>query len=326
VLALKKAEQGQELIVRLVETDGKAAADVHLTFAAPLVSAREVNGQEMPLGPAKTANGQLVTSFSPYQVRTFALKLVAPAKTVPAPQSRPLPLKYDASVATFTGKPSEGCFDCFLDEPTAPQGRALPAEMLPASIEYAGIHFNLAAPGKPNAMSAHGQAIPLPAGKFNRLYLIAAAANGDQKAAFRVDDHALDLTIQEWNGKVGQWDNRSWSTRQEPIPLRPGAPAPPPGAPPRMRTVMDFGGKVTPGFIKRDDIAWYSSHLHNGDGAFEPYAYSYLFVYPIDLPANAKTLTLPDNPRIRILAITAANESGEVHPAQPLYDTLIPVQ
>jgi len=89
---------------------------------------------------------------------------------------------------------------------------------------------------------------------------------------------------------------------------------------------MDFGGKVTPGFIKRDAIAWYASHLHNSDGGFEAYAYSYLFIYPIDLPANAKTLTLPDNPRIRILAISAANETGEVHPAQPLYDTLIPAQ
>src|SRR5262249_31460407 len=159
VLALKKAEQGEEIIVRLVEIDGKAASDVHLTFAAPLASAREMNAQEMPLGAAKTTNGELVTSFTPYQLHTFALKLAAPIKTVSASQSRPLALAYDASVATFTGKPSEGCFDCFLDEPTASQGKALPAEMLPASIEYAGIHFTLAAPGKPNAVSAHGQAI-----------------------------------------------------------------------------------------------------------------------------------------------------------------------
>src|SRR5205807_6210464 len=35
VLALKKAEQGSEMVVRLVELDGKAAPDVHLSFAAP---------------------------------------------------------------------------------------------------------------------------------------------------------------------------------------------------------------------------------------------------------------------------------------------------
>ena len=193
--------------------------------------------------------------------------------------------------------------------------------MLPTQLEFGGINFILATFGKRNAVSAHGQTIQLPAGKFTRLYLL-AAANYDQRAIFRVDDKPIDLTIQEWTGKIGQWDNRSWSTRQEIIPLRPGAPAPPPGAPPRMRTVLDFDGRTTPGYIKRADVAWYASHIHNPDGNFEPYTYSYLFVYPIDLPPNAKTLTLPDNQRIRILAITATDEAGTVRPAQPLYDTL----
>ncbi|HWX53171.1 MAG TPA: glycoside hydrolase family 38 C-terminal domain-containing protein [Verrucomicrobiae bacterium] len=321
LLALKRAEQGDEIIVRLVEVDGRAAPDVHLTFAAPVVSAREVNGQEMSVGAARTAKGGLVASFTPYQLHTFALKLGPAAKKVPAPQSHPLTLTYDTSVASFEDKPSGGCFDCLLDEPTAPQGKALPAEMLPTAIEYAGIRFHLAAAGKPNAVSAQGQTITLPVGKFARLYLLAAAI-GDQKGTFILGGRPVELTIQDWTGKIGQWDTRSWSTRQEPIPLRPGAPAPPPGAPPRMRTIMDFSGKITPGFIKRDDVAWFASHVHGPDGNFEAYTYSYLFAYPIDLPANARTLTLPDNPRIRILAITATNEAGEVRPVQPLYDTL----
>jgi alpha-mannosidase len=33
-------------------------------------------------------------------------------------------------------------------------------------------------------------------------------------------------------------------------------------------------------------------------------------------------VTLPDNDKIRILAITVSDESNEVRPAQPLYDTL----
>ncbi len=78
---------------------------------------------------------------------------------------------------------------------------------------------------------------------------------------------------------------------------------------------------ITPGFIKRAPVAWFASHRHGADGANEPYAYSYLFAYTIDLPAGAKALALPNNERIRILAITVANEVGEVRPAQPLYDT-----
>ena len=286
-------------------------------------SLSEVNAQETrsSLDGTTVYAGPLVADFTPYQLHTFVVSLPPSASKVAAPQSKAVKLDYDVSVATEEGKPAEGCFDCLLSDPTAPQGKSLPAEMLPQVIDYAGIHFSLAAPGKPNAVSAHGQTIKLPEGNFNRIYLLAAAA-GDQTETFKVGDKETELKIQDWSGYIGQWDNRSWNTHQEPIKSRPGSPSAMPGAPPRMRAVMEFAGKITPGYIKRDDVAWYASHLHNADGAFEPYSYSYLFAYPIDLPPGAKTLTLPNNERIRILAITVANESGEVKPAGPLYDRL----
>jgi hypothetical protein len=45
-------------------------------------------------------------------------------------------------------------------------------------------------------------------------------------------------------------------------------------------------------------------------------------VYPIDLPADAKSIRLPDNDKVRILAVSVADENPEVEPAQPLYDVL----
>ena len=128
----------------------------------------------------------------------------------------------------------------------------------------------------------------------------------------------VELTIQDWGGYIGQWENRVWTSRQEPVPPRPGSPA---NAPPRMRTVTEVAG-LTPGFIKRMPVAWFASHRHDTDGTNEPYAYSYLFAHAIDLPAGARTLTLPFNDRIRILAVTVAEEESLVRPAQPLYDTL----
>ena len=79
---------------------------------------------------------------------------------------------------------------------------------------------------------------------------------------------------------------------------------------------------IKPGYIKRADLAWYCSHHHNVKGENVPYRYSYLFAYPIDLPAGAKTIKLPKNDEIRILAISVAEENPEVRPAQPLYDVL----
>jgi alpha-mannosidase len=40
------------------------------------------------------------------------------------------------------------------------------------------------------------------------------------------------------------------------------------------------------------------------------------------VPQNAQTLTLPNNDKIRILAVSVAEENPELKPAQPLYDML----
>ena len=63
-------------------------------------------------------------------------------------------------------------------------------------------------------------------------------------------------------------------------------------------------------------------HYKAAEGVNEPYAYSYLFAYSIPLPEGARTVTLPDNNKVRILAMTVSDESSETLPAQPLYDTL----
>jgi alpha-mannosidase len=323
VLALKKAELGDEIILRLVELDGKPQQNVKITFAAPITSAREVNGQEQPLGPATVADGALVTSFRPFQLRTFVLKLAAPPAKLAASQSQSVKFGYDLSVATLHGHTADGSFDIALNLPTAPQGKALPAEMLPRDVEFAGIHFELAPGGKgqANAATAHGQTIALPAGNFNRLYLLAAARAADQRATFRVADKPAELNIQEWTGYVGQWDNRAWQPREEKIEQHPGEQLRP--GQPHVR-LNPYGEviEIVPGFIKRADIAWYASHRHNSDGSSEPYQYSYLFAYAIDLPAGATALTLPKDDRIRILAITVAREHGSARPVQPLYDVL----
>jgi len=79
---------------------------------------------------------------------------------------------------------------------------------------------------------------------------------------------------------------------------------------------------IKPAFVKRADVAWFASHHHTADGANAPYAFSYLFAYALDVPANAKSITLPNDDQIRILAISAADEPAPVVAAQPLYDTL----
>jgi alpha-mannosidase len=91
------------------------------------------------------------------------------------------------------------------------------------------------------------------------------------------------------------------------------------GNQPRMIDAMDH---LNPGYIKPADIIWFASHHHDATGANQFYSYSYLFAYPIELPAGAMSIVLPNNDKIRILAISVANEPATARPAAPLHDTL----
>ncbi len=300
VLAVKKAEQSDEVIVRLVELDGKPQADVRLSFAAPVTAAREVNGQEQPVGPATVTAGALVASFGAYQPRTFALRLGAPAAKVAEMRSTPVSLSYDVAAASYGGQHSETGFDG--------KGNSLPAEMLPAEITFNDVRFKLAEAktGSPNAVTAKGQSIDLPAGRFNRVYLLAASADGDQKATFDLGGKQTELDIQDWGGFIGQWDDRQWSGASLDV---------------DHAKYGDMTG-LKQGYIKRADLAWYCDHHHDADGKNVTYRYSYLFGYAIDLPPGTKTIKLPQNDKIRILAISVADDGPMAKPAEPLYDVL----
>jgi alpha-mannosidase len=109
----------------------------------------------------------------------------------------------------------------------------------------------------------------------------------------QVGNTIVSLNVQDWGGFIGQWDNRVWEQKE-------------------------CTGLI-PGYIKRAPVAWYASHRHASDGRNEAYAYSYLFSYVIDLPADAKTVILPNNGKIRIFAATVSDEEAEARPALPLY-------
>jgi alpha-mannosidase len=319
VIALKKAEDSDEVVLRAVELDGKQAANVRFSFAGPLSEAREINAQEQPIGSAEVIDGALATSFTAYQPRTFALRLKPAASHVNAAHGEPVRLTYSLATATNDDTKTNG-------EGMDGKSDALPAEMLPAAIDYNGIQFSLpsAATGVPNAIVANGQQIDLPKGEFNRLYILAASSDGDQSADFRVGDHDAKLVVQSWDGFIGQWDDRVWNNKKQ----RDWAtsahhtvwPAPDmaarEGDHPSPRYPDDYVG-LAPGYIKPSSLAWFASHHHTADGLNEPYQYSYLFAYSLDLPKNARTLALPNNSKIRILAITVASVPPNIELATP---------
>ena len=340
VLALKKAEMSDEVVLRMVDLDGKPEQNVRVKFAGPITAARAVNGQEQPLGSATVVDGALETSFKPYEPETFAIKLGTAPVQLNSVKSEPVSLKYDLAAATDDDTKSTGGFDA--------KGDALPAEMLPADLAFNDVNFKLAPGGasKPDALIAKGQTIQLPSGNFNKVYILAASDDGDQQAAFEVGKKPIELNVENWGGFIGQWDTRLWKPAPDTVPVRQfGSNSPAKEVPLRKvwavsanhstwpdityrgspywapRYPEDYLG-LRPGFIKPATLAWYASHHHTPDGLNEPYEYSYLFSYGIPLPPHASTITLPANSKIRILAISVANENPAIKPVQPLYDKL----
>lgn len=296
VRAVKLAENNDQTIVRLQELDGTNAA-VTLNSTVGPGTPTEVNGVETPLHPLESAGAALKLNFTAYQLRSLALNLTGPMH-VAAPSSTPADLPYDLVAFTPPGVTATGGFD--------DQGDTMPGDMIGDTVVSEGISFKIGprAGGQKNAVTCHGQTINLPAGPHNRVYLL-AAATADTKGDFKVDGHATTLGIQKWTGYIGQWDNRVFvGDVPETVPI--------------VTNVLDH---IDAGFIKRDSLGWFSDHRHLADGSNGIYQYSYLFKYRLDIGNDAKTLTLPDNPAIRVVAVTVAqNDNDATQPARALYD------
>lgn len=196
--AVKKAECGDEIIVRVNEGINRRHEQVTLSLGDGIDSAREVYASEEPIGPADCVDGKLVFDLDPYEPKTFALTLKAGKKHLPALKEHELALDYDVDTATQQMSRSDGSIDA---------GRSLPAELFPETIECGGIHFKLGSvqDGKTNAMRAYGQQLQLPK-KSKKLHLLACAVGGDQSVRFGLGDSAVFRTIHDLNEAIGAWD------------------------------------------------------------------------------------------------------------------------
>jgi alpha-mannosidase len=290
IRTIKKAENGKDVIIRLQELTGKEIENVEITFASAIVRAWEVDGQERMTGEATIKNGKLVAGLNGFGIRTYAVQLAPPTERLLAPASLELPLVFNQDVISGDDDRSDGSFDA--------EKRTIPAELFPETLTIDGIQFNLGpvSHGKSNVVRCKGQKVTLPStGNYNYAYILAAATR-DTTGIFKVGNFRNELRIRQWNKKIGQADLRTWDLLE------------------RLKG-------LEAGYISKDEVAWFSTHLHN-DTANLPYQYSYMYLYRIPASSTAKTIELPENESIKIFAITVAENPFEgTRPLHPLFDT-----
>jgi alpha-mannosidase len=279
IKALKKAENGNSIVVRLQELTGEKTENGMVSFASAVVSGKELNACEEEIGDAVIKDGKLHFNMKAYQPRTFAVILADSKTKVTKTQNLPLKLKLNTRVTTSDNDRFSGEFDVL--------GNSIPDELLPDEINSEGVVFKL----ENSAIIPKGDTIQIPAGNFNRIYLLAAATE-DTRGTFKVDDKEITLGIQYYSGFIGNWYFPVFDR-----PMKGSL------TPKEIELI-----KYAPAFLKNDNIAWIGTHRHNIIGINEAYTYCYLYKYAIDLPKETKTLVLPDNNKIRIMAITLSKD------------------
>jgi alpha-mannosidase len=289
IRALKKAESGNLVIVRLQELFGKDIENAEVSFAGKITAAYETDGQERKTGEATIKDGKLVVSLSKFGLKSYAVTLASPIEKISEPQSFPLTLAFDENVIASEKYRKNGIF--------TDNGYRLPADLFPETLDVDGVKFTLGnkAEGKNNVLACKGQKIPLPkTGNYNKVYFLAAAVR-DTSGSFRAGESRKSIRIQKYEGIIGQFDKRIWD---------------------KLGRVKS----LEKGFIKRDEVAWYATHVRK-DTVNDPYHYAYIFKYSMDISPAAGFIQLPENDAIKIFAITVAeNYYDQEQPVQPLYD------
>lgn len=226
IKAVKRAEDGEELVVRLHECHGLSHENVRLRLGEELLSARELYASEEPLGEACTEDGALVFSIGPYAPKTFGLRLKPPAHRIKAEKTLFLPLPYERNVVSFHDNLRAGK----LLEPW----ESLAGELLPNGLQSGGIPFRWGSPiaRENNALSCAGQELPLPNG-YERLSLLMTSLKGDRPATFLWNGQAATVPVPDGKEAIGAWD---------------------------------LIGLNAPGYVKNCTVAYAATHTHSRFG------------------------------------------------------------
>lgn len=181
-------------------------------------------------------------------------------------------------------------FNEFRGEANFESGYSYAAELLPDSIFADQIPFRLGEKETFNGMTCKGDTIYLPDGhKYTHLYFLAAATDDDYTVTFCCGKNKAEITVPSYTGFIGQWGHTNH----------------------------------TKGYLKDAEIAYVGTHRH-APGEDQPYEFTYMFKFGIDIPKGAVSFILPKNDKIVLFAATLAKEEQPaVNTASQLFRTAI---
>ncbi len=298
ILAVKKAEKNDGIVIRLYERYGKPAQTeiiLQNNIGNNIGKVQEINGLEEPLGEISFKEKQFSVQLEPNEIKSYLLQLENPRDPVNIKQEA---MRLDYNDSLF-GKNGEG-------------GGLFPKELVPSSIQAGNISFSLGKNKKQEALQCKNQTLSIPEG-YNTLSILLSSEE-DAKFSIKWEDDSQTIIKEEVHeipsstGYLGQWDTRLWKR----TPTR------------HLKLKRDYFWLnkcvgVKPGFVKRPRLEWYSTHTHK-DGEDQPYQYGYFFTTHLDIPQEAKKLILPENSSIYVIAMTTSEQPVKLKSIQYLLD------
>lgn len=279
IKALKKAEDSDELIVRVYEWAGEDQQDVTLRFAAPILSVREVNAIEEDVeNPTSVVSTDSAFTFSigHYQPKTFAVRLHGHDHV-------------SSELASSVSTDTPATFTCNVDLMSYDKNRAnastmytyaYPADLIPDTLVADGIPFVMGnrAESKYNAMRCSNSTITLnrKPGEDKFYLLMSSGAEKGSPVTVVINGDTTSFVVPYFSGNVG-------------MPL----------------TATNMTAQYRP-----DEVAFVSSHAHGVSAKTnETMCMMYMYKYCIPLP-DAEEYNVVVNSSDRKAFVFAATTSG----------------
>ncbi|MBO5780454.1 MAG: discoidin domain-containing protein [Muribaculaceae bacterium] len=279
IKAMKKAEKGDDYVVRVYETAGTGAS-ASIILPNEIVSAYCADGTEKALKPANIDGNRIKVDLTANGIATFRVKLAGAAE--------PATLSAHSIDLPF----NKGCFSAnqFRHDANFSAGYSYATELLPETLIVDNIPFRIEKREPLNGMQCKADTISLPEGT-KRLCLLAATAteDNDAKGTIQVGNATTDIVVPSYTGFIGQWGHTGH----------------------------------TEGYLKQSRIAYCGTHRHSAEGD-QPYEFTYMFLYEIDVPEGVNKVVMPNNQDIVVFAATALDHRRhDVAAASTMFHTNI---
>ncbi len=184
-----------EVIVRFNEGANKNVKDFTFTMGEGIESARELWASEEYKADASVEGGALFTSFKPYEVKTFALKLKKPsALKKDKPVIKPVKLEYNSK---FITKQDEKCDEFAY---------YIPREIIPERINAFGGEFTISQDNYKNALVSAENKITVSKTAKSLKLLCTGHLNKDFAVKFTVDGNPVYRTVNSDEQAYAAWD------------------------------------------------------------------------------------------------------------------------